>query len=143
MLCANFNHQTLKVSMSILAQIIGTFVYLFDAQIQPQINLGVVYFMFFSMGACSHFSFRVLVTPITVYIFCVLLLLWLCSFDLNIFLTFDQKKKEVRVSFLALQRTLFLLMLMLSSMARAWMLIYMVLFLLHFLTWTSSMPYSL
>ena len=38
MLCANFNHQTLKVSMSILAQIIGTFVYLFDAQIQPQIQ---------------------------------------------------------------------------------------------------------
>ena len=38
MLCANFNHQTLKVSMSILAQIIGTFVYLFEPQIQPQIS---------------------------------------------------------------------------------------------------------
>ena len=56
-------------------------------------SLGVVYFMIFSMGACSHFSFRVLVTLITVNIFCVLLFLWLCSFDLNIFLTFDPKKK--------------------------------------------------
>ena len=38
MLCVKFNHQTLKVSMSTLAQLIGTFVYLFDAQIQPQIQ---------------------------------------------------------------------------------------------------------
>jgi hypothetical protein len=31
MLYANFNHQTLKVLISILAQIIGTFVSLYDA----------------------------------------------------------------------------------------------------------------
>ena len=42
-------------------------------------SIGVVYFMFFFMGACSHFSFRVLVTPITVYIFCVLLFVPLIS----------------------------------------------------------------